>query len=241
MTKSKYAFRAADAALWAVVLSLGVFAASGWWVRFADQSIALASVMVAVSIAAAAVAPTLLPVFERADAGGKALAVAALVVFGGVDAIGGHNAFVTYEARAAEAGIDARQAAARLDIDAAQARLDALPSVIEVCQGVGPQGCSVRAEALQQARSEAAATVAAAQARYDAAGIVEPIIDHTAVLIGMLAIQLAIAVGVLAISRTRRTLAAQAAAERAAKAKAKAKAKRPVKPQPLRLIAVNDK
>lgn len=240
MTTKRTAFASADVALWAVVLALGVFAASGWWVRFSDQSIALASIMVAVSIAAAAVAPTLLPVFERGDAGGKALAVAALVVFGGVDAIGGHNAFVTYEARAAEAGIASRQAQARLDVDAAQARFDALPSVIEACQGVGPQGCSVRAAALQQARSDAAAAVDAAQARYDAAAVVEPILDHTAVLIGMLAIQGAIAVGVLAISRTRRTMAQQIAADRAAKAKAKAKAKRPVK-QPLRLVAVNDR
>jgi hypothetical protein len=224
MRKSKKAktprFIATHAAIWAVVITFAAFSAAGWWVRLSDASVALAILMVAVAVSAATIVPVMIPVFERASLGGKALAGLVILVFGGVDAASGHHAFLVFESRALagqvatqQAVIDQQVAAASAEVQAAQARLDALPSSAVVCIGHGPQNCQARLAGLAADRDALVADRDAAQARLDA---IDPVaqagylIDHQLVWIGMIGIQIALVLGVLVATSTSHRLAVEA-------------------------------
>lgn len=212
-------FTLAEYAIWAVVTTFGVFAAAGWWVRFAEQSVALAAIMVMVSVAAAAMAPLMIPVFEQAKGSGKALAGAVIAVFAIVDATGGHNAFVTFEAlaqanrtAAEQRAVDARLAGERAALEVVQQRIARLPTADVACAEVGPVGCQARLAGIAAERQQLTADRQAAQARIDSVDpTAEPvaILDHTMVGVAMVLVQLALVLGVLAITKTRLQLEAE--------------------------------
>lgn len=222
--------------VWLTILVFGTFAAAGWWVRFSDVSVPLAGMMVVVALAAATISPAMVPVFEQAKGLAKIAALAVVATFGAIDAAGGHNAFVTFEkvAQAAElnalqAEVSAELATAQAALAAAQKRIDDLPSSDVICQGVGPQGCTVRLADQAAVRQGLVADRDTAQARLDAVDTsvsVDPIIDHTALLVGMVMVQVSLVIAILSMAATTRRreeeLEAQAAAAKAARAEAQA-------------------
>ena len=254
--------------VWLTILVFGTFAAAGWWVRFSDVSVPLAGMMVVVALAAATISPAMVPVFEQARGLAKLAALAVVATFGAIDAAGGHNAFVTFEkiAQANEISTRTAEVSAQVEVataalSAAQLRIDNLPSAEEVCQGVGPQGCTVRLAAQAEVRQGLVADRDTAQGRLDAIDTsvyVAPIIDHTALLVGMVMIQVSLVIAILSMAATTRrreaeleaaaaaakeaTAAKRAAAEaakaKAAKGKSKAPALRPCYPH---LVASNDR
>ena len=226
-------FIATHAAIWAVVITFAAFSAAGWWVRLSDASVALATLMVAVAVSAACIVPVMIPVFERASLGGKALAGLVLLVFGGVDAASGHHAFLVFESRALAGQVASQQvildqqvAAAKSDVAVAQSRLDSLPTSGEICLGHGPQNCAARLAGLDADRAALTVDRDAAQARLDA---IDPVatagylIDHQLVWVGMIGIQVALVLGVLVATSTSHRLAAEAPQVEVAKRKRRRK------------------
>ena len=213
-------FIATHVAIWAVVITFAAFSAAGWWVRLSDASVALAALMVAVAVSAACIVPVMIPVFERASLGGKALAGLVLLVFGGVDAASGHHAFLVFESRALAGQVASQQvildqqvATAQSGVAVAQSRLDSLPTSGEICVGHGPQNCAARLAGLDADRAALTVDRDAAQARLDAINPVATaghLIDHQLVWVGMIGIQVALVLGVLVATSTSHRLAVEA-------------------------------